>query len=196
MKHPGSLRISARWSLCVVPLLPLLAPRQAAAEPAPRAEGKSVTVTTNVLSPFFGAWYLAANVRASKSVGVLFNASYFSVENDHWKTHTGTLGAGLSYYFQGEALRRWYVEGFSELMLSRWRHEPSGNTAAPVAGFTVGSVVGHRWVWELGPVLDLAAGAVMLHFPSARVETDAGTLSSKAFTRLYPAVKVDVGWAF
>lgn len=174
-------------------------PRNAmAAEPPPPAPPapKALTLSANLLSPFFGAYYFASNLRASSRLGILLNASYFSLENGDWKTHSGTLGAGLSYYLDDTALRGWYLEGFSEFMLSRWRHEPSGSRASVVPGFTLGAVVGYRWIWELGPVVDLGAGAVMLHFPSAHVDTDTGPLASPALTRLYPAIKLDAGWAF
>lgn len=178
-------------------LIPLwLVSKPAAAESNAPAVRKVVTVTTNLLSPFFGAYYLDATLRASSRLGVLMNASYFSIDNGDWSTHSGTLGAGLSYYLQGDALRRWYLEANSEFMLSRWRHSPSGNSASLVPGFTVGSVIGYRFVWELGPVVDLAAGAVLMHFPSASVETESGPASFAAFTRLYPAIKLNVGWAF
>lgn len=168
-----------------------------AVEPAqPHASSKTVVITTNVLSPFFGAYTVDATFRGSRKLGVFANSSYFSIENGDWKTHTGTVGAGVQYYFRGTALRRWYLEGFSELMLSSWRHEPSGNTASLVPGFTVGSVVGYRWLWDFGPVLDLAAGSLLMHFPSARVQTDTGQISSAAFTRVYPGIKINVGWAF
>jgi len=49
---------------------------------------------------------------------------------------------------------------------------------------------------ELGPVLDLGAGVVAIHLPSASVATGAGDISSDPFTRVYPAAKVNVGWAF
>ncbi|WP_437744981.1 AraC family transcriptional regulator [Sorangium sp. So ce1504] len=47
-----------------------------------------------------------------------------------------------------------------------------------------------------GPLLDLDAGVVGLYFPSARVETAGEELSSGARTKLFPAAKVAVGWAF
>jgi hypothetical protein len=191
--RPGAVR---QWLVCITSFV-LLASKSASAESAKKpTDGKAVTVTTNLLAPLFRAYYLDANLRASQKLGVLLNASYFSIENGVWSTRSGTLGAGFSYYFQGDALRRWYVEASSEFMLSRWRHDPSGSTAPLVPGFTLGSVVGYRFVWELGPVLDLAAGAVLLHFPSARAETETGPVSSDAFTRLYPAIKANVGWAF
>jgi hypothetical protein len=196
MKRLGLLRVAQKSLFCFVPLV-LLPVRLRAAEPPPAMPArKTVSVTTNVLSPFFGAYYLAANLRASSKLGVMLNSSYFSIDHGDWHTRTGTLGAGLSYYFEGEALSRFYLEAFSELMLSRWRYQPSGNTAPVEAGFSLGSVVGHRWLWQAGPVLDLAAGALVMHFPSAQADTSAGRISSEALTRVYPAVKVDVGWAF
>lgn len=174
----------------------LLMARPAHSAPDAERPVKTVTFTTNLLSPFFGAYYVDATLRASRAFGILLDASYFAIDNGAFRTHTGTVGAGFSYYFQGDALRRWYVEANTELMLSHWRHEPSGNTASLVPGFTFGSVAGHRFIWDSGAVLDFAAGAVMMHFPSARVETDAGPVSSKALTRVYPAIKVNVGWAF
>jgi hypothetical protein len=182
----------------------VLAAKSALAQPAavverakPSSQRETVIFTTNLLSPFFGAYTLDASVRASNHWAVFVNSSYFSLENGDWKTHSGSIGAGVQYYFQGEAMRRWYAEGFTELLLSRWRHEPSGSTASSVVpGVSLGSVLGYRWLWEPGLVLDLAGGAVLMHFPSAHADTDAGAIASEAFWRLYPAVKLNLGWAF
>ena len=194
--------LSALWLVTEPAAAEPAAAEPAATEPAATepvkgpAVRKVVAFSVNLLSPFFGAYYADASLRASNRLGVLLNTSYFSIDNGDWRTHSGTLGAGLSYYFQGDALRAWYAEASSEFMLSRWRHFPSGNSAALVPGFTVGAVVGYRFVWQLGPVVDLAAGAVVMHFPSASVETESGPASLAAFTRLYPAIKLNVGWAF
>jgi hypothetical protein len=45
-------------------------------------------------------------------------------------------------------------------------------------------------------VLDLAAGIVALRFSGARVDTPSGSATLNAFTEVYPALKVNVGWAF
>jgi hypothetical protein len=81
-------------------------------------------------------------------------------------------------------------------MFSSWRHGPSGEVAPIVLGYTGIATMGYELVCNRGPVLDLAAGVVALHFPSARVPLAGGSLSSEAFTKVYPAVKVNVGWAF
>jgi hypothetical protein len=161
-----------------------------------RAGREALTLQTDLITPFFGTYYLEANARVSNHLGVLFNASNLSLENGDWKTNTGTLGAGLSYYFQGEALRRWYVEAVGEANLSSWRHEPSGKVAPILVGYTGIAVAGYRFIWGCGLVLDLAAGVVVLHLPSARVATVDGFVSSEALTRVYPAAKLNVGWAF
>jgi hypothetical protein len=206
MKLPRLRRISRSFGIWALPLA-LMPPKAATAQPAAAeppssqpakrpADLKTAVITTNLLSPWFGAYTLDASFRVANHWAVFVNSSYFSLENADWKARSGSLGAGLQYYFQGSALRRWYVEGFSELLLSSWRFEPSGNTADLVPGVSWGSVFGYRWVWQPGLVFDLAAGALWMHFPSAHVETDAGGVSSAAFTRLYPAVKLNLGWAF
>ena len=58
-------------------------------------------------------------------------------------------------------------------------------------------IAGYRYIWRSGPVLDVGAGAVAIHFPRARVElADGSSPVSSAFTNVYPALKVHVGWAF
>ncbi len=168
-----------------------------AAEPddSPPAR-KSVTLQTDLITPFFGAYYLEANVRVSSHFGVLFNTSYLAFPNGDWKSRTGTFGVGLTYHFGGEALRGWYVEGVGEANLSSWRNEPSGQVAPLGVGWTGILVGGYRFVWNSGFVLDLAAGLVVLHLSSARVTTAEGVVASDALTRVYPAAKLGVGWAF
>jgi hypothetical protein len=196
MKHRFT-RISTRCLVWFSRLVLLHAEGTNAAEPGGgRARREAVTVTTSLVTPFFNALYVEANVRASNKIGVLINASYLTLENNDWKTKTGTVGAGVTYHLQGDALRRWYVEADGELWFSSWRHEPSGEVSSVVLGLGAIAVVGYRVVWELGPVLDLGVGVVGVHLPSARVATSAGPISSDAFTRVYPAVKVNVGWAF
>jgi hypothetical protein len=161
-----------------------------------RAGRESVTLTTSLITPFFGAYEAEATVRASDAFGILFNTSYLSLSNDDWKTKTGTVGAGVNYHFLGGALRAWYVEAVGELVFSSWRHEPSREVAPIVLGYSGIALVGYRFVCDRGLVLDAGAGVVVLRFPSARVVLGDGALSSEAFTRLYPAIKLNVGWAF
>jgi len=196
MKH-RSTRISTKCLFGFSALVLLYAKGANAAENEEgRARREAVTVTASLITPIFGAYYLEAKVRASNAFDLLINVSYLSLENDDWKTKTGTVGAGASYHFQGDTLRRWYVEANSELMFSSWRHEPSGEVSSIVLGYSGTALVGYRFVWEIGPVLDLGAGVVAIHFPIASVATGGGPVSLEAFTRTYPAVKVNVGWAF
>ena len=195
-------RRSTPWrTLCRVLLtaFSLLVCRTAGADGAetPRTGRETVTLATSLVTPFFGAYYLEANVRASNAFGLFYNASYVSLDGeDDWHSKSGTLGSGISYSFGHEALRRWYVEAWGEVWLSSWRHGPSGEVAPLVAGYAAGSLAGYRFIWDAGPVLDLAAGVVGAYLPSAHVQTDDGPVSSEAITMLYPAVKVNVGWAF
>jgi hypothetical protein len=155
-----------------------------------------VTIQTDVITPFFGAYLLEANVRVSSHFSLLFNTSYLTLDNEEWESESGTLGLGASYYFQGDALRRWYIEAVGEVLLSSWRHEPSNAVAPIVLGVTGVAIAGYRFICSAGPVLDLGAGAVVLHSPSARAEGADGVVTSEAFTRFYPAAKLSVGWAF
>ena len=98
--------------------------------------------------------------------------------------------------FGGDALRGWYVEGIGELWCSSWRHEASGELAPVVVGYAGIVLAGYEFVFDAGPVIDLGAGVVAFHAPSARIELDGDALTSRALTRVYPAPKVDVGWAF
>jgi hypothetical protein len=174
--------------------LVLLGPGTAfSAEPAGR---ESVLVTASLITPFFDAYEAEAAVRVSNAFGLVFNTSYLTLVNDDWKTRTGTVGAGVNYYFLGSALRGWYVEAIGELMFSSWRHEPSGEVAPLGLGYTGIAGVGYKVVWDRGPVLDVGAGVVVFHLPRAQVELARGAVSSEAFTRIYPGVKVNVGWAF
>jgi hypothetical protein len=169
----------------------------AAAEPTvPLEPPKNVTIQTDLITPFFGAYLLEANVRVSSHFSVLINTSYLGLKDHDWRARAGTLGAGLTYYFQGQAPRRWYVEAVGEVSLASFRYEPSGEVAPAVFGYNGVAVAGYRFIWDAGPVLDLAAGVVVLHFPSAHVSTPSGELASEAITNVYPAAKASVGWAF
>jgi hypothetical protein len=161
-----------------------------------QARRQSLTVATSALTPFFGAYYLEANLRAANAFSVLCNASYLTIENDDWKSRGATLGAGVDYYFQGDALHRWYLEAVGELAISSWRHQPSGQAAPIGLGGTSYAILGYRFVFDRGPVLDVGVGVVGVHLPGARVTTVNGPVSSEAFTRLYPAAKINLGWAF
>lgn len=167
----------------------------------PHTGQKAVTVQTDLITPIFGCYYLEADVRASDRFSVLINSSYLPVENHDWKAKAGTLGVGTSYYFQGESLRRWYVEGVGEANLAWWRHEPSGKVASMSVGYTGVAVVGYRFIWNSGAVLDAAVGVVGLHLPSVQVKDTDGTgssytVSSDPVNKVYPAAKLNVGWAF
>lgn len=175
-----------RYSSLFLTFPVLLAPHLASAtEP-------SVSLTTSLVTPFFGAYYLEGKLRAAPSVALVMNTSYLSLEHDDWKTRTGTVGFGADYYFRGTALRGWYVEGIGELAFSSWRHEPSAQVAPVVVGYTGIALFGYELICDAGPVLDVGAGVVALRFPSARVDV----ATREALTRVYPAVKLDVGWAF
>jgi hypothetical protein len=162
----------------------------------PRKEREKVTFTTSAITPFFGAYLLESKVRMSNAIGLVLIGSYLVIENDDWKAKSGTLGVGIDYYFQGDALRRWYVEAVGELWLSSQRHEPSGEVAPMGLGYAAFALLGYQFVCELGPVLDLGAGAVLFHLPAAEVDVDGSNVASDAMTRVYPAAKVNVGWGF
>ena len=180
----------------VLACLPLLLPKVAAADETPgeSADSEVVTATASLVTPIFGAYEAEARVRASSAWSVLVNASFLTLDHEGWSTKTGTVGVGLSYFFQKRGLRGWYAEAIGELMLSSWRHESSHEVAPLVPGVTGIVGGGYQFVWEFGAVLDLGAGAVVLHFPSAT--TELGGESSEALTKVYPGVKVNVGWAF
>ena len=188
--------VSLRCFTRLGPLALLLAVAAVARADEPRAGRETATVATNLAAPFFGAYYLEANIRASRALGVLINTCLFPLDNGAFKTRTATVGAGLSYHWQGTALHRWYVEALSEALFSRWRHEPSGETAPIVLGVSGSALVGYRFLFDVGAVLDLGAGATVLHFPRAHVTTTAGPASSAAMTKYYPTLKLNVGWAF
>jgi hypothetical protein len=156
-----------------------------------------VTIATSLVTPFFGAYYLEGKVRTSSTIALVFNASYLVLDNDDdWRTKSGTAGAGVEYFFQGDALRGFYLEAIAELWLSWQRHEPSGEVAPVELGYAGLAHAGYHFVWDAGPALDLGAGVVAFHLPSARVEVDGAPVTSEALTKIYPAAKVNVGWAF
>lgn len=181
---------------CVV-ILALAAPRSAVAQPASE---RRVALTTSLVTPLFGAFVLEGTFRASDSWGLLANTSYLSIENPKdraFRNYAGTVGAGVDYYLPLGAPRRVYLEAVGELVFASWHHRPSHQVAPWVVGFTAIALVGYRYVWQRGPVLDVGAGVLAMHFPSAHVELPSGgSTSSPAFTNVYPALKLNVGWAF
>jgi len=159
-----------------------------------------VALTTSLVTPFFRAYVLEATLRVSSAFGLLASGSYLSLQNPKqhaWETHAATVAAGLDYYLPLGAPRRVYLEAVEELVFASWHHRPSGQVAPLGIGNTLIALVGYRYIWPSGPVLDVGAGAVAIHFPRARVElADGGSASSVAFTNVYPAIKLNVGWAF
>lgn len=155
-----------------------------------------VSLTTSLITPIFGAYYLEANVRLADEWALLVNASSLVLDNADWTTTTGTVGAGVSYNWSGTALRGWYTVAVGEILFSSWEHEPSEQTASIVLGYSAIALMGYRFIWDAGPVVDVGAGFVGLHFPSAKVEVDGETIRSRPMTKYYPAVKAAVGWAF
>src|SRR6188768_1608511 len=155
----------------------------AAAEAPPEHR---VALTTNLVTPFFGAYLLEGTARLSGSWGLLASASYLSLENPKdqaWRTYAGTIAAGLDYYLPLGAPRRAYLEAVGEMVFSSWHHQPSGQVAPLVIGSTAIALVGYRYIWPRGPVLDVGVGVVAIHFPGARVELANGaSTSSAAFT--------------
>jgi len=183
--------------LALLIVVDLVDPETASAsEPKESGAARTVTLATSLVTPFFSAYYLEGKVVASSSVAVVLNTSYLTLENDDWKDRAATIGAGVDYFFQGHAPRRWYVEAIGEVWFSSWRHEPSGGVAPLALGYAGIALVGYQFVFDRGPVVDLGAGVVAFHQPSARVEVDGASFSSEALTKLYPAAKVNVGWAF
>jgi hypothetical protein len=162
---------------------------------APAAR-ETVTVATSLITPFFGAYYLEVKVRASSSIAAILNASYLTLESDDWKNRASTVGAGGEYFFQGDAFRRWYVEAIAEIWLSSWRHQPSGQSASIGLGYAGIALVGYQFLFDRGPVVDLGVGVVGFHLSSAHVDVAGAPVSSAALTKVYPAAKVNVGWAF
>ena len=195
-KRSFATRTSLRCLTWLAPLALHAAVAAGASAEDTRTGHETATVTTSLVTPFFGAYYLEANVRTGSAWGVMLNTSRFSLDNGAFRTATNTVGAGLTYHWQGTALQRWYVEAYSEALFSRWRHEPSGETASIVLGVSGSALVGYRFLFDVGAVLDLGAGIVALYFPRAHVTTAAGPVSSAAMTKYYPAIKLNVGWAF
>ena len=167
-----------------------------AAPDEPHRTSARVLMATSLVTPLFGAYYFEVNARLSGAVGGLVNVSRLSLENGDWTATGHTIGTGLGLYFNGDALRAWYVEAVGEVLLNTWRHEPSGKTADLGVGGTMYVMAGYRFIHELGPVLDVGVGAVGLRAPGAHVDTSAGPVSLDAKTSIYPAVKANVGWSF
>lgn len=181
----------------LVPLILAGSGTAAASEPTTsRVPRETVTIATSLVTPFFGAYYLEGKVRASNSFAVILNTSYLTLENDDWKNRAGTFGAGAEYFFQGDAFRRWYIEAIAEIWFSSGRHEPSGEVAPLGLGYAGIALAGYQFVFNRGLVLDLGVGVVAFHLPSVHVEVAGGPVSSGSLTKIYPAAKVNVGWAF
>lgn len=161
-----------------------------------RPERDTVALATSLVTPFFGAYYLEGKLRVSSSFAAILNTSYLTLENDDWKNRAGTVGFGGAYFCQGNAFRGWYVEAIGEVWLSSWRHEPSGAEASLGLGYAGMALAGHQWVFDPGFVLDLGAGALIIHLPGVHAASGSGRVSSEPLTKVYPAAKLNVGWAF
>lgn len=178
------------------PLLLVLGPAPASGAESPNPGRETVALVTSVVTPIFGAYLLQGEIRASRSFAVIVNASYLGIEKDDWKLRAGTVGAGVDYYFGGDGLRGWHAEAIGEAWLASWRHEPSSEVAPMRVGYAAVALFGYQFVCDLGPVLDIGAGAVAFHVPSTELRLANAPVSSGALDKVYPAVKVDLGWAF
>lgn len=170
----------------------------AQAEPR-REQGpkKSLTLTTNVIAPFFGVYYVEANVVLSNRFSLLANTSYFPLHSKAWRARAAALGVGLNYNFQGTAPRGWHVEAIAEAIFASWNHETSPDETSPiVVGSSFSALGGYRFVWDAGPVLDLGLGLALIHIPSGTAEVDGEPASSGSVRRFYPGPKLNIGWAF
>src|SRR5687768_11775506 len=85
----------------------LPSPAETAREQAHR---ESLTVTTNVLSPFFGVFYAEANVPLSGRFSLITNVNHFPLHAGAWRARTTAAGLGVNYNFEGSAPRGWHVE--------------------------------------------------------------------------------------
>jgi hypothetical protein len=157
---------------------------------------EKVSIATSLVTPFFDTYYLEGKIRASDSLAVVVNTSYLTLRTDDWKTRAGTVGAGVDYYFRGSALRGWYLEVIGEAWLASKRHQPSGEVAPLGVGYAGIALAGYQFIFARGPIVDLGAGVVAFHLPSAGVELGGGPISSGTLTRIYPAAKINVGWSF
>ncbi|MEO7667957.1 MAG: hypothetical protein ABIW57_01375 [Polyangia bacterium] len=185
--------IASRYLLLLVPTIVVSGTGSASAE-APTPERASIA--TSVVTPFFGAYYLEGKLRALHSVAVVVNASYLTLANDGWTSRAGTAGFGVDYFFRGNALRGWYAEAIGEVWLTSRRHEASREVAPTGYGYAGVALAGYQFVWRRGPVLDLGAGVVAFHVPKAAVELGGEFVRSASVNRIYPAAKVNIGWAF
>ncbi len=175
----------------------LLGAASVRAQPAAREHpSESVTIAANAIAPLFGAYYVETNVRLSRWLGLLVNANHFTVDSGHWATRATAAGVGLSYSFEGQALRGWYVESVVEGLVACWRHEqvPGGRSSA-VVGTSIGTTAGRRFIWASGFVVDLGAGFAVIHIPGARVDGGDRQAARGSLTGLYPTGRVNVGWA-
>src|SRR5688572_24244112 len=164
---------------------------------AAQASEETLTVTSNVIAPFVGVYPLEANLRVCTRFVLVLNASHFSTSSAGWRARVAAAGAGLSYHPQGSAPRRWYVEAIAEALLASWHHEASPARTSPlVMGSSISALVGYRFVWDAGPVLDLGLGIARVLIPSGRAYVEGEPGSSGTMTRFYPAPKINVGWAF
>jgi len=158
---------------------------------------KSLTLTTNVIAPFFGVYYVEANVVLSKRFSLLANTSYFPLHSGAWRARAVAAGMGLNYNFQDTAPRGWHVEAIAEAIFASWNHEANPDETSPiVVGSSFSALGGYRFVWDAGPVLDLGLGLALVHIPSGTAEVAGEPAASGSVTRLYPGPKLNVGWAF
>lgn len=181
--------------VAVALILLRVAPARSATPPS-QSPNESLTLTANIIAPLFGVYYAEGNIRFSRRIGMVVNVNHFSLESAEWTATATALGAGLSYYWQGEALRQWYIESVIEILLAEWRYDGSSNGTSSLLLGTSGSIIaGYRFICDFGLVVDLGVGLTVIHIPSSTAEANGERISPHPLTRLYPAAKVNAGWA-
>lgn len=171
--------------------------RVPAREPPVTAPDELISMSTNLIAPFFGVYPFEANVRLSGRCVLVVNGSRFSLDSGDWRARATAVGAGFSYHLGGTALREWYLEGIAELVFASW-HPSRGtrDSSRTVLGSSLSALAGYRLIWDRGLVLDLGLGLARVHIPSGTARIDGQVVASAGVTRYYPAPKINVGWAF
>ena len=168
------------------------------------------SVTINPFGTLFGR-LLEANISVTPDLSIPFGGSFLSYDDGDDSFSFTKIGAGVRYYFKGEAIRGWYVGGLVDLYMVKAEQtalavsgfsfvEVKGEATATSIGF--GGLIGYQSIWGNGVTLDTGFGLQQLSSPDIDVDLKSsdGTISSSSsidgLSIMIPIIQLSIGYAF
>lgn len=159
---------------------------------------KGTSITMNPLSMLFGIISGEVNLSISPNVSVPVNGAYFSMDSGGYDYTIFSIGGGLRYYWEGNAINGWYIGPTLNYAMSEVAYTDifDNKGEVRVGAISFGALVGYQSVWDNGFTLDLGLGVQRLTIPGVEITIDNTTYSSDKVSWTIPQLKLAIGYAF